>query len=208
MPVGGAARSPINDQTLQKELELFDTGGLHNALGQQGTSREDLQNDRKKGFLKMTCKTPDGKIRRKGRSPLQEMDGMEDGAEERPDSANENRACGFCRMTCCRLCHPSVKRELDFDADTDAASSASGDRIYAAIATLSRKIDRLSSEVATKKDVRDHVAEQLKPVTEEMADLRQRVESMKVSGPTSDISPEMRRSMDHLMTLSHQMDPT
>ena len=174
----------------------------------QGASREDLQNDRKKGFLKMTGKTPDGKIRRKSHSPLQEMDGMEDGAEERLDSASENnRACGFCRMTYCRLCHPSVKRELDFDADTDAASSASGDRIYAAIAALSRKIDRLSSEVATKKDVRDHVTEQLKPVTNEIADLRQRVESMEAPGPTSDISPEMRRSMDHLMTLSRQMDP-
>ena len=156
----------------------------------------------------MTGKTPDGKIRRKSQSPLQEMDGMEDGAEERLDSASEsNRACGFCRMIYCRLCHPSVKRELDFDADTDAASSASGDRIFAAIAALSRKIDRLSSEVATKKDVRDHVTEQLKLVTNEIADLRQRVESMEAPWPTSDIPPEMRQSMDHLMTLSRQMDP-
>ena len=64
-------------------------------------------------------------------------------------------------MTYCRLRHPPVKRELDFDADTDAASSASGDRIYAAIAALSRKIDHLSAEVATNNDVRDHVTEQL-----------------------------------------------
>ena len=61
--------------------------------------------------------------------------------------------------------------------------------------------------MATKKDVRDHVTEQLKPVTNEIAYLRQRVESMEATGPTSDISPEMRRSMDHLMTLSSQMDP-
>ena len=156
----------------------------------------------------MTGKTPDVKIRRKGQPPLQGMDGMEDGAEERLDSASENNhACSFCRKTYCRLCHPSVKRELDFDAGTDAATSASGDRIYAAIAALSRKIDRLSSEVATKKDVRDHVTEQLKPVTDEIADLRQRVESMEAPGPTLDISPEMGRSTDHLMTLSRQMDP-
>ena len=72
---------------------------------------------------------------------------------------------------------------------------------------MSRKIDCLSSEVATKTDVRDHVTEQLKPVTNEIADLRQRVESMEAPGPTSDISPEMRRNMDHLMALSRQMDP-
>ena len=35
MLVGSAARSPINDQAFQKALELLDTGGLHNALGQQ-----------------------------------------------------------------------------------------------------------------------------------------------------------------------------
>ena len=35
VPVGVAACSPINDQALQKALELIDTGGLRNALGQQ-----------------------------------------------------------------------------------------------------------------------------------------------------------------------------
>ena len=41
--VGGAACGPINDLSLQKALTLFDTGGLHNALGQQIVNRRVAQ---------------------------------------------------------------------------------------------------------------------------------------------------------------------
>ena len=152
-----------------------------------GASKKDLQHDRRKGFLKLLGKTPDGKMRRKGSangaSPLQEMDGLEsDGKEQErhPDSPPENsRACGFCDKPYCRICHPPVKRELDFDGGV-ASSSNNNDLLLKAIASLTEKVDNLATKSATKKDIDDYVKHTKEYVTGELAPLRAEISDMKV----------------------------
>mgnify|MGYP003341748875 CR=1 FL=1 len=166
----------------------------------RGATRDDLQNDYKKSFLKMTGKTPQGKIRRKGQSPLQQLDGMEEEAGDDEGDEDDGR-------------HPNIKRELDFDADPRQ------DRLIAAIDKLTQKVDNLAFTSATKKDLQDfvhhteqYVAEKLKPVTDEISELRQRIDKMETTGParaaaSSDITRAMERQVEHLMALAGQTDP-
>ena len=157
-----------------------------------GATRDDLQNDYKKGFLKMTGKTPQGKIRRKGQSPFQQLDGMEEEAGDDEGDEDDGR-------------HPTIKRELDFDPDPRQ------DRLIAAIDKLTQKVDNLAFTSATKKDLQDfvhhteqYVAEKLKPVTDEISELRQRIGKMETTGPArAAASPELSRVMERL----NKLDP-